>query len=219
METQLQIIPLKDCDTEDPKLRTAIDRLLHGPISVIGYHPIYIIANSEQYFLLEADDMIVGFCSIYNEDNKVVLNEFEIFQEFRQYGYGKKFAKHIFATINPNEFYEMMSSAFLFWWKVLGGIYFVQHIASVIDAQSVKSKDEKKEIYETWMIKYKHKEQLNTAMAFNLIARTLIENPLTPFEEIKVSVEDSAWFRSILVGKRPDTPRPMDNFTIGLHKN
>jgi hypothetical protein len=219
METQLRIIPLKDCDTEDPKLRTAIDRLLHGPISVIGYHPIYIIANSEQYFLLEADDMIVGFCSIYNEDSKVVLNEFEIFQEFRQYGYGKKFAKYIFATIHPNEFYEMMSSAFLFWWKVLGGIYFVQHIASVIDAQSVKSKDEKKEIYETWMIKYKHKEQLNTAMAFNLIARTLIENPLTPFEEIKASVEDSAWFRGILVGKRPDTPRPMDNFTIGLHKN
>jgi len=219
METQLRIIPLKDCDTEDPKLRTAIDRLLHGPISVIGYHPIYIIANSEQYFLLEADDMIVGFCSIYNEDNKVVLNEFEIFQEFRQYGYGKKFAKYIFATINPDEFYEMMSSAFLFWWKVLGGIYFVQHIASVIDAQSVKSKDEKKEIYETWMIKYKHKDQLNTAMAFNLIARTLIENPLTPFEEIKVSVEDSAWFRGILVGKRPDTPRPMDNFTIGLHEN
>jgi hypothetical protein len=72
----------------------------------------------------------------------------------------------------------------------------------------VKTKEEKKAIYEAWMIKYKHNDQFNTAMAFNLIARTLIENPLTPFEEIKASVEDSAWFRGLLVGKRPDTPRP-----------
>ena len=208
METHLQILPLKDCNTEDPKLRTAIDRLLHGPISVIGYHPIYIIANSEQYFLLEADDMIVGFCSIFKEDGKTVLNEFEIFQEYRRYGYGKRFANHIFETIKPDEFYEMMSSAFLFWWKVLGGIYFVQHIASVIDAQSVKTKEEKKELFDTWMIKYKHKDQLNTAMAFNLIATSLLENPLTSYEEIKASVEDSSWFRGLLVGKRPDTPRP-----------
>ena len=210
METHMQILPLKDCDTEDPKIRKAVDRLLYGEISVIGYHPIYIIANSEQYFLLEADDMIVGFCSIYKEDNKVVLNEFEIFLECRQYGYGKMFAKYIFETINPNEFYEMMSSAFLFWWKVLGGIYFVQHIASVIDAQSVKSTEEKKAIFEAWMIKYKHNDQINTATAFNLIASILVKNPLSPFEEIKASVEDSAWFRGLLVRKRPDTPRPYE---------
>ena len=208
METHMQILPLKDCDTEDPKIRKAVDRLLYGEISVIGYHPIYIIANSEQYFLLEADDMIVGFCSIYKEDNKVVLNEFEIFLECRQYGYGKMFAKYIFETINPNEFYEMMSSAFLFWWKVLGGIYFVQHIASVIDAQSVKSTEEKKAIFDTWMIKYKHKDQINTATAFNLIAAVLIDNPSIPCEEIKASVENSAWFKGLLEGKRPDTPRP-----------
>lgn len=210
METHLRILPMKDCDTEDPKMRKAIDRLLYGQISVIGYHPIYIIANSEQYFLLEADDMIVGFCSIYKEDEKIVLNEFEIFQEFRKYGYGKSFAKYIFNTINPHEFYEMMSSAFLFWWKVLGGIYFVQHIASVIDAQSVKTKEEKKALFNTWMIKYKHKDQINTATAFNLIATILIENPLSSFEEIKESVEDSAWFKNLLQGKRPDTPRPND---------
>ena len=210
METHLRILPMKDCDTEDPKMRKAIDILLYGQISVIGYHPIYIIANSEQYFLLEADDMIVGFCSIYKEDEKIVLNEFEIFQEFRKYGYGKSFAKYIFNTINPHEFYEMMSSAFLFWWKVLGGIYFVQHIASVIDAQSVKSTEDKKAIFEAWMLKYKHKDQINTATAFNLIAAVLIENPLISFEEIKASVEDSSWFKNLLQGKRPDTPRPND---------
>ena len=210
METHLRILPLKDCDTEDPKLRKAIDRLLYGQISVIGYHPIYIIANSEQYFLLEADDMIVGFCSIYKEDGKVVLNEFEIFHECRRYGYGKIFAKYIFNTINPNEFYEMMSSAFLFWWKVLGGIYFVQHIASVIDAQSVKTKEQKKALFDLWMIKYKHNDQINTATAFNMITSILLENPSIPFEEIKASVEDSAWYRGLLAGKRPDTPRPND---------
>jgi len=214
METHLKIHPLKDCDTEDLKLRAAIDRLIHGKISVIGYHPIYIIANSEQYFLLEADDMIVGFCSLYTEDGKIILNEFEIFEECRRYGYGKQFALHIFCSKKPDEFYEMMSSAFLFWWRVLGGIYFVKHIASVIDAQSAETKLEKKAKFDAWILKYKHGDQLNTYTAFCSIVDILLENPTTSYEKVVASVEETFWFQRLVQGKRPDTPRPKHEFLL-----
>jgi len=210
MDLHLCVIPLQECNTEDP----GYQRLLSGPIDIYdgkGYDPDLISNFMNDYYLLVHGDTCVGFCSIYVEGATTVLNEFEIYHEHRGYSYGSVFAKHLihqFIKTEKVEIYEIMSNAFLFWWRCLGGIYFVKHIASVIDAQSAETKQEKKAKFDAWILKYKHGDQLNTFTAFRNIVEYLLENPANPFEEVVASVEDTPWFQRLLQGKRPDTPRP-----------
>jgi len=202
----LRVIPLQECNTEDPGLQ----RLLSGPIDIYdgkGYDPDLISNFLNDYYLLFHDDTCVGFCSIYTEGATTVLNEFEIYHEHRGSSYGSIFAKHLiykFIKTEKVEIYEIMSNAFLFWWRCLGGTYFVKHIADVIGARSAKNLG----AFEEWTIKNKHKYQQNTYQGFSYVAKFLVEFPDASDEEVAAMVEATSWYQVLFQNRIPTPPRP-----------
>ena len=207
MELHLCVIPLQECNTEDP----GVQRLLKGPIDIYegaGYNKELINNFTSEYYLLFHEETCVGFCSIYEEEDAIVLNEFEIYHEFRGYSYGNLFAKYLVHEFIPKtkrlEFYEIMSNAFLFWWRCLGGIYFVKHIADVIGAPCVENLHR----FEEWTLKYNHRNQLNTYGGFSYVATFLTENPLANHQEIAAMVEATPWYQKIFMLRNPTPPRP-----------
>jgi hypothetical protein len=207
MDLHLCVIPLQECNTEDP----GYQRLLKGPIDIYegaGYNKELLSNFTSEYYLLFHDRTCVGFCSIYEEEDATVLNEFEIYHEFRGYSYGNIFAKHLINNFIPNtkrlEFYEIMSNAFLFWWRCLGGIYFVKHIADVIGAPGAANLQR----FDTWLIKYKHRDQLNTYTGFKYVAGFLTEFPHKKYEEIAAMVEATPWYQKLFMNRNPTPPRP-----------
>jgi hypothetical protein len=236
IDSKMNIIPLKNAFPQ------YIDRLLIGPIDVLcdnsyssgclsswhdgeqrrGFDPKFLAENSSQYFLLEDTSQkgkIVGFCSAFNDTispNSIVLNEFEIFHEYRGEKWGKKFANYIWDNLESivtnepiggflsdckqtkkkrKELIEILSPAIGFWWRTLGGTYFVQHIADVIDAQSVddspfrKTKNSceqnnKKERFTSWLRNYKHDKQERTTQIFTEIFNELCKKPRTKIVDI-----------------------------------
>jgi hypothetical protein len=97
-----------------------------------------------------------------------------------------------------------MSSAFLFWWRCLGGIYFVKHIADVIGALSVENLHR----FEEWTLKYKHRDQQNTYGGFSYVATFLTENHLASHQEIAAMVEATPWYQKLFMNRNPTPPRP-----------
>jgi hypothetical protein len=206
MDLHLCVIPLQECNTEDPGYK----RLLSGPIDIYdgaGYNKD-LINIASKYYLLSYAGTCVGFCSIYEEEDATVLNEFEIYHEFRGYSYGNIFAKHLvhnfISKTKRLEFYEIMSNAFLFWWRCLGGIYFVKHIADVIGTPSVENLHR----FEEWTIKYKHRDQLNTYGGFSYVATFLTDFPYKTHAEIAAMVEATPWYQKIFMNRNPTPPRP-----------
>jgi hypothetical protein len=207
MDLHLCVIPLQECNTEDP----GYQRLLKGPIDIYegaGYNKELLSNFRSEYYLLFYEKTCVGFCSIYEEEDATILNEFEIYHEFRGYSYGNIFAKHLVNNFIPNtkrlEFYEIMSNAFLFWWRCLGGIYFVKHIADVIGAPSAVNLQR----FEEWLTKYKHRDQLNTYTGFKYVAGFLTEFPHKKYAEIAAMVEATPWYQKIFMNRNPTPPRP-----------
>ena len=206
MDLHLCVIPLQECNTEDP----GYQRLLSGPIDIYdgkGYDPDLISNFMNDYYLLVHGDTCVGFCSLYIEGETTVLNEFEIYHEFRGYSYGNIFAKHLvhqFIKTDKVEIYEIMSNAFLFWWRCLGGIYFVKHIADVIGARCAENLYK----FEEWTIKNKHRDQPNTYGGFSYVATFLTENPEASYTEVTTMVEATPWYQKLFQNRMPTPPRP-----------
>ena len=206
-QSHLSVIPLQECNTEDPGPK----RLLKGPIDIYdgkGYDEDLLSNFTSDYYLLYYDQTCVGFCSIYEETDAIVLNEFEIFHEHRGFSYGSIFAKHLVYNFikktKPLEFYEIMSSAFIFWWRCLGGIYFVKHIADVIGVRSTENLQR----FEDWTIKYKHRDQPNTYGGFSYVATFLTDFPEKTYEEIATMVEATPWYQKLYHNRTPTPPRP-----------
>jgi len=207
MDLHLCVIPLQECNTEDP----GYQRLLSGPIDIYdgtGYNKDLINNFMSEYYLLFHEKTCIGFCSIYEEEDATVLNEFEVFHEFRGYSYGNIFAQYLvhefISKTKRLEFYEIMSNAFLFWWRCLGGIYFVKHIADVIGAPSVENLHR----FEEWTIKYKHRDQLNTYGGFSYIATFLTDHPHKTHAEVAAMVEATPWYQKLFMNRNPTPPRP-----------
>ena len=207
MDFHLCVIPLQECNTEDP----GYQRLLKGPIDIYegaGYNKELLSNFSSEYYLLSYENTCVGFCSIYEEEDATVLNEFEVFHEFRGFSYGNLFAKHLvynfISKTSRLEFYEIMSNAFLFWWRCLGGIYFVKHIADVIGTPSVENLHR----FEEWTLKYKHRDQLNTYGGFSYVATFLTDFPHKTHAEIASMVEATPWYQKLFMNRNPTPPRP-----------
>jgi len=210
MSAYLSVIPLQECNTEGPGF-AGYRRLLEGPIDIYdgkGYDEELISNFLSEYFLLFYNDVCVGFCSIYEEENTVVLNEFEVFHEHRGFSYGSIFAKHLINNFIKKtkrlEFYEIMSNAFLFWWRCLGGIYFVKHIADVIGVRCTENLQR----FEDWTIKYKHRDQRNTYGGFSYVATFLTDFPEKSHEEIAAMVEATPWYQKLYHNRTPTPPRP-----------
>lgn len=228
IDSKMNIIPLKNAHPQ------YIDRLLIGPIDVLfdnshnreqrqGFDPKFLAENSSQYFLLEDTSKkgkIVGFCSAFKDTispNSIVLNEFEIFHEYRGEKWGKKFANYIWNNLesivtnepiggschikNRKELIEILSPAIGFWWQTLGGTYFVQHIADVIDAQSVDDSPFpiiknccepycKKKLFTDWLRDYKHDKQERTTQVFTEIFNELCKKPRTQIEDIRDKIKN-----------------------------
>jgi hypothetical protein len=215
MDLHLCVIPLQECNTEDP----GYQRLLKGPIDIYegaGYNKELLSNFTSEYYLLSYEGICVGFCSIYEEEDAIVLNEFEIYHEFRGYSYGSIFAKHLvhnfISKTKRLEFYEIMSSAFLFWWRCLGGIYFVKHIADVIGAPSVENLHR----FEEWTLKYKHRDQQNTYGGFSYVATFLTENHLASHQEIAAMVEATPWYQKLFMNRNPTPPRPTGQILVSV---
>ena len=215
MDQHLCVIPLQECNTEGPgsaNPRTiGYQRLLKGPIDIYdgkGYDEDLISNFLSEYYLLFYNETCVGFCSIYEEEDTVVLNEFEVFHEHRGFSYGSIFAKHLVHNFIKKtkrlEFYEIMSSAFIFWWRCLGGIYFVKHIADVIGVRCTENLQR----FEEWTLKYKHRDQLNTYGGFSYVATFLTDFPKKSHEEIAAMVEATPWYQKLYHNRIPTPPRP-----------
>ena len=97
-----------------------------------------------------------------------------------------------------------MSSAFIFWWRCLGGIYFVKHIADVIGVRSTENLQR----FEDWTIKYKHRDQPNTYGGFSYVATFLTDFPEKTYEEIATMVEATPWYQKLYHNRTPTPPRP-----------
>ena len=206
-DLHLCVIPLQECNTEDP----GYQRLLKGPIDIYegaGYNKELINNFTSEYYLLFYNQVCVGFCSIYEEEDATVLNEFEIFHEHRGFSYGNLLAKYLvhdfISKTKRLEFYEIMSNAFLFWWRCLGGIYFVKHIADVIGAPSAANLHR----FEEWTLKYKHRDQQNTYGGFSYVATFLTEFPDATHTEIAAMVEATPWYQKLFMNRNPTPPRP-----------
>ena len=215
MDQHLCVIPLQECNTEGPgsaNPRTiGYQRLLKGPIDIYdgkGYDEDLISNFLSEYYLLFYNETCIGFCSIYEEEDTVVLNEFEVFHEHRGFSYGSIFAKHLVHNFIKKtkrlEFYEIMSSAFIFWWRCLGGIYFVKHIADVIGVRCTENLQR----FEEWTLKYKHRDQLNTYGGFSYVATFLTDFPKKSHEEIAAMVEATPWYQKLYHNRIPTPPRP-----------
>ena len=115
-----------------------------------------------------------------------------------------KYLVHQFIKTDKVEIYEIMSNAFLFWWRCLGGIYFVKHIADVIGARCAENLYK----FEEWTIKNKHRDQPNTYGGFSYVATFLTDFPLASYTEVAAMVEATPWYQKLFQNRMPTPPRP-----------
>jgi len=220
MELNLRVLPLKECNSDDPDIQSAINRMITGPLDVYtgkGFHPAHLIRNADEYYLLADQTTIVGFCSSVYEENTstLLLKEFEIFHEHRGYSWGKVFAQYLFKNAHliasgnePEHFelYEIMTDAWMFWWRSLGGLYFVKQIADVIGAQSAHGLVDRSR-FDKWVILRKHKEQKNTYFFLQAI-RKLLEKPWLSLSSIVEQIEEMDEFKNLKLCRHPTPPMP-----------
>jgi len=144
----LSIKCVADCSPSFEVYRRGSDRITNGPLDLYGggnIHPLEIMTNASNYYFLEHDasggpnggkDEIVGYMRVSRDNNNdiecVNVEEFEIFREYRNKGYGKLFAKllHSYFSICSNYsdcyvfIHGMKFVTFVFWWSAVPELFF-----------------------------------------------------------------------------------------------
>lgn len=196
-----------------------IDRLTKKPINMRGTDsfPIeYLISHrgDDMYIFVDETDyqntIYIGFCIIYKINNEKVLDQFEIFKEHRNKGYGKIFARKLML---PEHMYDnsptfdnisqILNHAILFWWKSIPEYfdYIIENLHKNVsdDLQKDEHINVIKKEMDIFIKKYNHDKEFITHKLFNKILQHWVDNYDGEKQTLKNYIESSNfWKKDVL---------------------
>lgn len=141
--TDISIIRVKGCQYALGSVKKGIERLINGPLDFYkggGIHPAELVSCADEYYLFHYWSSALTITNIgymrvkkvYDTKNAILnvnLEEFEIFREYRQKGFGRLCAdyviEHLFSHSDNFQLFihNLNVSSFVFWWSCTPRIF------------------------------------------------------------------------------------------------
>lgn len=162
------------------KNNAVLQRIINRQNVIGGVTICDMIRYKERFFLLfdSTADVYVGYATIRENkiENVFYLEAFEIFFEFRGSGYGSEFARRIVFGSEWREsgksnctvvVCQILDDAMLFWWRALGGEYFVDLVWLSLDT----TQDKRSIWFDKWLRKHQKNSDSFASKIFRIICK------------------------------------------------